>query len=87
MAAGENATHIFAVGNARPLGQATQHTTTEMIRWLGALGLEGSEGHLLLEQRVEYEIGNIFDPAYTVLCKVAKSILRQISLAAGAPMR
>jgi len=32
------------VGNARPLDQATQHATTEMIRCLNELGLEGSEG-------------------------------------------
>ncbi len=84
---GENATHIFAVGNTRPLDQPTQRATTEMIRWLNELSLEGSEGHLLLGQCVEYEIGNMFDPACTVVCKVAKSILRQLGLAADAPMR
>jgi acetamidase/formamidase len=31
---GETATHIFTVGNARPLDQAVQHATTEMLRWL-----------------------------------------------------
>lgn len=84
---GENETHIFAAGNARPLDQATQHATTEMVRWLGELGLEGNEAHLLLGQCVEYEIGNMFDPAYTVVCKIAKAVLRQIGLAADAAMR
>ncbi len=84
---GESETHIFTVGNARPLDQATQHATTEMVRWLGELGLEGNEPHLLLGQCVEYEIGNMFDPAYTVVCKMAKAVLRQIGLAADAPMR
>ena len=32
---GENADDIFTVGNARPLDQALQHATTEMLRWLG----------------------------------------------------
>ena len=33
---GETAEHIFTIGNARPLDQALQHATTEMIAWLGA---------------------------------------------------
>src|SRR5262249_22680363 len=31
---GENADYIFTVGNARPLDQALQHATTEMMQWL-----------------------------------------------------
>ena len=31
---GENKDEIFTLGNARPLDQALQHATTEMIRWL-----------------------------------------------------
>ena len=70
---GENATHIFTVGNARPLDQCVQHATTEMIRWLQAdYGLTGEVAHLLLGQTVQYELGNIFDPAFTMVCKVAK---------------
>jgi acetamidase/formamidase len=72
----ENATHIITVGNARPLDQALQHATTEMSRWLQSdYGLDMAGAHLLLGQCVEYEIGNVFDPAYTVACKVAKSLL------------
>lgn len=72
----ENETHIITVGNARPLDQALQHATTEMSRWLQSdYGLDMAGAHLLLGQCVEYEIGNVFDPAYTVACKVAKSLL------------
>ena len=31
---GETATDIFTIGNARPLDQALQHATTEMLAWL-----------------------------------------------------
>ncbi len=31
---GENDEYIFTAGNARPLDQALQHATTEMVRWL-----------------------------------------------------
>lgn len=75
----ENSTHIIAVGNARPLDQALQHATTEMVRWLqDDYGLDAVGAHTLLGQCVEYEIGNVFDPAYTVVCKMSKKILEQI---------
>ena len=74
---GENAEYIFAVGNARPLDQAVQHATTEMLRWLKEdYGLDVTSASLLLGQCVEYDLGNIFDPAYTMVCKVRKTLLR-----------
>lgn len=74
---GENADYIFTVGNARPLDQCVQHATTEMIRWLQSdYGLDGVGAHILLGQCVEYDLGNIFDPAYTMVCKVPKRVLR-----------
>jgi hypothetical protein len=33
-------------------------------------------------QCVEYEIGNVFDPAYTVVCKMRKSVLASLPAAA-----
>ncbi len=70
---GENATHIFAAGNARPLDQATQHATTEMVRWLQAdYGLSMREANIVIGYCVEYDLGNMFDPAYTMICKIAK---------------
>ncbi len=77
---GENETHIFTVGNARPLDQALQHATTEMMRWLKQdYGLDAVAAGLLLGQTVEYDLGNVFDPAYTMVCKVAKKYLPRSS--------
>jgi len=76
---GENADYIFTVGNARPLDQCVQHATTEMIRWLQTdYGLEGLAAHILLGQAVEYDLGNIFDPAFTMVCKVPKRVLPKL---------
>src|SRR5215211_1611002 len=67
---GENDDYIFAVGNARPLDQAVQHATTELVRWLGEdYGLGVLEASILLGQCVEYDLGNVYDPAYTMVCK------------------
>jgi len=73
---GENADYIFAVGNARPLDQALQHATTEMLRWLEEdYGLDKVSASILLGQAVEYDLGNVYDPAYTMVCKLRKSLL------------
>ncbi|HIE29561.1 TPA: acetamidase [Candidatus Poribacteria bacterium] len=72
----ENDEYILTVGNARPLDQALQHATTEMIRWLqDDLGLDARAAHILLGQCVEYDVGNVFDPAYTMVCKLKKELL------------
>jgi acetamidase/formamidase len=48
---GESQSHIFTVGNARPLDQAIQHATTEMVRWLQSdYGLSVIEASNLLGQ-------------------------------------
>jgi acetamidase/formamidase len=75
---GENADYLFTVGNARPLDQAVQHATTEMIRWLQEdYGLDPLGAHILLGQCVEYDLGNVFDPAYTMVCKMPKCLLEK----------
>lgn len=73
---GETAEDIFTVGNARPLDQALQHATTEMVRWLGEdYGLDARSASHLLGQVVRYDVGNVFNPAFTVACRVAKKWL------------
>ena len=76
---GENADCIFTVGNARPLDQAVQHATTEMMRWLQEdYGLDSLGANILMGQCVEYELGNMFDPAYTMVCRMSKRVLKDI---------
>jgi len=76
---GESAEWIFTVGNARPLDQAVQHATTEMLRWLQEeYGLDGRGAGTLLGHCVHYDLGNMFDPAYTMVCKVSKRVLGSI---------
>ena len=73
---GETDAYIFTVGNARPLDQALQHATTEMLDWLRAdYGLDAIAASHLLGQCVRYDIANVFNPAYSVACRLAKSVL------------
>lgn len=73
---GENDEYIFTAGNARPLDQAVQHATTEMLRWLQSdYGMDPLAASILMGQAVEYDIGNIYDPAYTMICKMPRHLL------------
>jgi len=73
---GENDDYIFTIGNARPMEQALQNATTEMLAWLQSdYQLDVRAASLLLGMCVEYEIANVFDPAYTIVCKLPKGIL------------
>jgi amidase len=73
---GENQEYIFTVGNARPLDQALQHATSEMSRWLAEdYALDAHAIGILLGMCVDYEVGNVFDPAYTMVCKLPKRVL------------
>jgi amidase len=75
----ENDDYLIAIGNARPLDEAVQYATTELLRWLEAdYGLDTESASIVLGQAIEYEIGNVFDPAYTVIAKVRKSDLPQL---------
>ena len=75
----ENSMHVMTVGNLRPLDQAVQHATSEMVRWLETdYGLTTREAHMLLGRMVEYDLGNMYDPAYTMICKLRKDVLGAI---------
>ena len=70
---GESATDIFSVGNARPLDQALQHATTDMFSWLTSdYGLSPAAASHLMGQVVRYDVGNVYDPAYTMVCRIEK---------------
>ncbi|MBS7615138.1 acetamidase/formamidase family protein [Candidatus Bathyarchaeota archaeon] len=74
----ENREYLMTVGNACPLDQALQIATTEMVRWLKEdYDLTDRSLHILLGQCVEYDVGNVFDPAYTVACKIKKKWLQK----------
>jgi amidase len=72
----EDEQFVLAVGNARPLDQALQHATTELMRLLEQdYGLDYRASSVLLGQCVRYDVGNVYDPAYTVVAKIEKRLL------------
>jgi len=75
----EDETFVMAIGNARPLDQAVQHATTELLKLLrDDYGLDFRAGSALLGQCIRYDVGNVFDPAYTMVAKVEKALLSRL---------
>ena len=75
----DDGTFVMAVGNARPLDQAVQHATTELVTLLHEdYELDYPAASTLLGQSIRYDIGNVFDPAYTVVAKVEQALLERL---------
>ena len=73
---GEDSQYIFTVGNCRPLEQAIQHATTEMLRWLTCdFGFDLFSANVLMGQIVLYDIASVFNPSYSVACIIDKKYL------------
>jgi amidase len=73
---GEDGLSLFTIGNARPLEQALQHATTEMLAWLeNDYGLDKVSAAHLLGMAVRYDIANVFNPAFSVACRIEKQAL------------
>lgn len=69
---------LFTVGNARPLDQALQHATTEMLAWLeGDFGYDAIAAGHLMSQAVRFDVGNVFNPAYTVVCRMEREVVER----------
>ena len=74
----ENDEYISVLGSERPLLQAFQHATTELLRWLMSdYGFDERTASMLMGQAVEYEIANVVDPHFTVVAKVKKTHLQR----------
>ena len=73
---GSTTSEIFTIGNARPLDQALQHATTEMLDWLiQDYGLDEVTASHVMGQAVRYDIANVFNPAYSVVCRIGREWL------------
>lgn len=73
---GETDDVLFTLGNARPLDDAARYATTEMVRWLWSrYGLSVEAASVVIGQTCSYELGNMFDPAFTMVCIVEKRYL------------
>jgi len=72
----ENDEYIMATGSTRPLDDAVRIASCELIEWMVRdYGFNRLDAYHLLGQAVKYRIGNMVDPNYTVVAKMAKKYL------------
>jgi amidase len=68
--------HIGVVGVARPVDDAIRVAATGLVRWTAELtGLDTMDAHQLVSQACTLRIGNLVNPAFTVLCSIGKDLL------------
>ena len=71
----ENDEEIMVAGSARPLEDAVRIAHTQLIRWVMESGLSLTDSYQLVSQAATTRIGNVVDPNYTVVARVAKRFL------------
>jgi amidase len=73
---GQNANAIFTIGSGRPLEEALQHATSEMIRWLVQdFDLNEESASIVMSQGVEYLVCNAVNEKFTIACILPRSFL------------
>ncbi len=72
----EDQEHLMTIGNARPLGAAFAIAHAEMITWLeNDWGFDRFEALQVFSQVGTARVGNVVDPAYSVVAKFPKRYL------------
>jgi acetamidase/formamidase len=75
---------IMTTGSTRPLEDAFRIAHTEMVRWVSELtGLSAMDAYQLVSQTALTPIANVVDTNYTVVAKVAKSVLNGATVMDG----
>ncbi|MDQ3904464.1 MAG: acetamidase/formamidase family protein [Actinomycetota bacterium] len=72
----ESDTHLMSIGAARPLEDAYRIAQHDLVTWLARLsGLELLDTYQLVAQAGDAPVGNVCDPNYTFVAKLAKKYL------------
>lgn len=72
----ESQTHLMVCGSGRPLEDAARIAWSELIAWLGQdYGIDPNEALLLMGVAGEMRLGNMVDPNYTMVAKIAREYL------------
>ncbi|WP_433437176.1 acetamidase/formamidase family protein [Nonomuraea sp. CA-141351] len=80
----EDDEHLMVVGSSRPLEDAWRAGQVDMVLWLCELfALDRLDGYQLLSQTSQVPIANVVDTNYSVVTKVAKSLLPRAEVYGG----
>jgi amidase len=80
--------HLMSTGSARPLEDAYRISQHDLVTWVADLAaLDHLDAYQLVGQAGEAPVGNVCDPNYTMVAKVAKAYLPPLSVYDGAHAR
>jgi amidase len=72
----ESPTDLMTVGSTRPMEDAARIAWTELIKWLVAdYGFDRWDAYQLLTHAGRMRVGNMVDPQYSLVAKIAKRYL------------
>ncbi|MET9275512.1 acetamidase/formamidase family protein [Kribbella sp. NPDC003557] len=76
----ESDEYLSVVGSSRPLEDAWRAGQVDMVRWLGDLyGLDKLDAYQLLSQVSEVPLANVVDANYSVVTKIPKRLLPDVT--------
>ncbi|AHH94044.1 acetamidase/formamidase family protein [Kutzneria viridogrisea] len=79
---------IMSTGSARPLEDAYRISQHDLVGWVGELtGLHPMDAYQLVSQAGQAPVGNVCDSNYTMVAKLAKQHLGEVSPYGGAHRR
>jgi acetamidase/formamidase len=80
----ETDSHIGVIGCARPIDDAARIAAAGLVRWVARLaGMDMMDAHQLVSQACRLRIGNLVNPAFTVLCSMPKAAIGTDLVVAG----
>lgn len=75
---------IGVIGSTRPVDDAARIAVAGLVRWVADLtGLALADAHQLVSQNCRLQIGNLVNPAFSVLCSLPKAALGPDVVVAG----
>jgi acetamidase/formamidase len=84
----ENDTHVMSVGSARPLEDAFRIAQVDLVQWLaGEFGMDKLDAYQLLTQASETPVANVVDPNYSIVTKIRKEYLPELTVYGGVHAR
>ena len=70
--------HLMTIGSARPLEDAARIAWKELVLWMSEdYGFDQLEAYQLLGLAGEMRLGNMVDPNYSMVAKVARRLLTE----------
>jgi amidase len=84
----ESDTHLMSVGCARPLEDAYRISQHDLVTWTAGLtGLDTLDAYQLISQAGQAPVGNVCDPNYAMIAKIAKRWLPELTAYDGVHAR